>query len=217
MPDLPYLSYLLPASLSAASLEDRLASRLSIHAEASGDVSRLYLDTVDWRLHQAGGVLQAKRTDRVLALIWEDRRNGKAMASCRVDHVPRRPAELPAGWLREQIAPVVDGQVLLPLLRTHSRPRLLRVLDTDRNTLARLRLETAHCEDGEGRPVGAPAPRLTLVPVRGHETAARQLIAMLAEEFGLVAGAPTRFDEALALVGRVPGDNSSKPDRALEP
>ena len=217
MPDLPYLSYLLPSALSAASLEDQLAARLNIQAEATGDVRRVYLDTFDWRLYRAGGVLQAKQTDRVLAMIWEDRRNGQTMASCRVTRVPGRPAELPTSGLREQITSLVEMRTLLPLAQVQGQSRLLRVLNDDQKTVVRLRIETARCRDGEGRSVGDLAPRLTLVPVKGYAKAARQLADVLEQDLALVASAPTRFDQALALLGRVPGDYSSKLNLQLDP
>lgn len=217
MPDLPYIAYLLPSSLPATSLEDQLATHLNIQAEPGCDIQRVYLDTFDWRLHRAGGVLQAKQTDKVLAVIWEDRRNGKAMASCRVTQMPSKSADLPVSGLREQIAPIVDMRALLPLARVHSQTRLLRVLNDDQKTVARLRIETARCQDGEGHPVGKLAPRLTLVPVKGYDKAARQLANLLEQDFELVVGAPTRFAQALMLLGRVPGDYSSKLDLRLDP
>lgn len=216
-PRASYAAYLLPDDLSATALEARLAARLSLEPEDGGDIQRVYLDTFDWRLHDAGGPLVAKQSDRVLGLIWEDARNGKAMASCRAARIPSRPDELPPGVLRDALAPVVEMRVLLPLARVHSRTRLLRVLDGERKTVARLRLESDSYADGEGKPSGEPTNRLTLVPVKGYARAADRVAQLLEQELGLSAGAPTRAALALERAGRTPGDYSSKLDLHLSP
>lgn len=210
-------SYLLPAPLDGEGLLARLAAHWPLQEEPAVTVERCYLDSFDWRLYRAGSRLQAKDTGRVLGLAWEDARNGKPMASCRVDAVPRWPTDIPPGVLRDAITPLLAMRALLPQARLRSRNRLWRVLNDDRKTVVRLLLEEADCLDGQGRVVGAMVPRLTLVQVKGYHKPARRLARFLSRELALPRAGRSRLEEALALQQRRPGDYSSKLDVALEP
>jgi CHAD domain-containing protein len=212
-----YASYSPPAGTQPADLQRRLNGAWRTRLESPGDVVRCYLDTFDWRIYRSGSLLVAKQSARVLGLIWEDRRHAKPLASCRVETLPRWPEDVPAGVLRDRLSPVVEMRALLPMARVRSRSWVLRVLNEDDKTVARLLLEQSECLTEGKQIIAALTPRLTLIPVKGYNKSAKRLAHFLEQDLALPLAADNRLEEALALQGRQPCDYSSKLDVQLNP
>lgn len=212
-----YPDHRLPSDLSTDDLLTELKQRLSLRVEPRQDLERSYLDSFDWRLHAGGGLLLAKRTHGDYSLIWQDKDNDKPLASVHADRLPRWPTDIPAGHLRERLSALLEMRVLLPLVVVKSNMQLWRVLNEDEKTVARLVLERPVCFDPGGHNKGELAVRLTLVPVRGYDSEADTVQQLLAQKLGLAPAAESLAVEALRLLGRAPGDYSSKLDIALQP
>ncbi len=106
-------------------------------------------------------------------------------------------------------------RILLPLVRTHSRAHLIRVLNEDQKTVVRLRVEEVQCEaEGLDEP-RTLLPRVRLLPVRGYDADLTEVARILREDFELPEAPRGLLVEALAAIGREPGDYSSKLDIRL--
>ncbi len=201
-------AYLLPEGGDAAGFIAGLVAQVSVQVASPQTLLRTYLDTVDWRLYAAGGPLLVKQLagDRY-SLIWEDAGTYKPLGSVRARRFPTHPADLPVGYLRDKLSQVVGARALLPLVRLRSRLQLVGVFDDDGHTIVRLRLESAAC----GVPGTDPSPirlvpRVTLVPARGQGLGAARMERLLIDELGLQPARRSQFEQALAAVGRRPGD-----------
>lgn len=198
------------------------------HAERVVDDAVRFYDTFDWRLWSEGVTLDESVDDgqRLLRLVS---RVGAVLHRQPLDEDAPPPAfasALPAGSLRQWLEGVIAPRRLLPLVELRTRIATLHILDVEEKTVARVdRIEsfaTAPDAASTGAALDAPAeavplrPRIRLRPVRGYDDDFAALRRSLGE---LRLDAPRRglFDEAVAAVGRVPGDDPTKVRLDLDP
>ncbi|MEJ2576597.1 MAG: CHAD domain-containing protein [Gammaproteobacteria bacterium] len=212
-----YSGYLLPPGFRVKRLVDRLSRAFRAEPGGESKLTRLFLDSFDWRLWQGGVVLSSKRTAGEAALLLQRRDDARTLTSARTTRVPAWPADIPPGELRERVAALVEMRVLLPLVSIDSTARVLRVLNDDDKTVVRLRVEEMACHaEGLDEPRSL-LTRLVLVPVRGYAAELRAVERFLAADLELPRAPSTLLDEALVAVGREPCDYSSKIDVPLKP
>jgi CHAD domain-containing protein len=198
----------------------------------SVSLRRLWLDTFDWRLYRAGLTLEqiSSRTATELVLTGRD---GAVLAA---HHVARQPHEngrrengrrgggratwpggldaLPAGPLRDHLAPVVGVRALLPVARAVSSVHDSRVLNSDEKTIARVSVDRMSVS--YPAPATVP-PRLAVTALRGYQPQARRLTDLLAAGSEVTDVSQSGLEAALAAAGRRPGDYSSKINVHLAP
>jgi CHAD domain-containing protein len=204
-------------SMLARRIATALEPRFSIVREARRLERQVWLDTFDWRLHSAGLVLRQRnlangRAARSAGANGSGRPGELVLTTAAGDQVasaslmaPRWPALLgaiPPGPLRDQLGPVAGVRALLPLARADGTLTLLRVLDGEQKTIARIRLEVASLTQPAGRRLPA---RLVLTPVRGYQSETGRAARLLA-----AGGFEPSYGSVLAAVlagtGRQPGD-----------
>src|SRR6476661_6361216 len=188
--------YLLPEGVGVPEAQAVLAAHLELDGGSARSVERTYFDTFDGRLHAAGLRLVHERGRLLL-------RDAAGSERAALDH-PKRPRrltvdDLPAGRLREQLAPVVEVRALTPVARTRSRMLDLRVLDDQAKTVVRLEVEAASAR-ANGRPVPLP-PRLRVTGVRGYDKALARVQRTLAGDAALGAAPEPLSDAAIRAAG----------------
>ena len=114
---------------------------------------------------------------------------------------------LPAGPLRDRLAPVLEERALLPVARVRSRTVPAAVLNADEKTVVRLALEQPAVGDS------ALPPRLLVEPVRGYDRDFERVVARLR----LAPAETTLYDAAVTAAGGRPEGVQSKVRVALEP
>ncbi|MFM1892587.1 MAG: hypothetical protein RLZ44_1664 [Pseudomonadota bacterium] len=205
-----YPGFLLPPNFTLRRLTDRLGKAVPLLEDEQQQIERLYLDTFDWRLHDGGVVLFEKRVGRDAALWLQDLAEEHTLTSVRCDRTPAWPADIPAGELQQRVGKLAAMRILLPLVRVRSRAHLLRVLNEDQKTVVRLRVEEVRCDaQGLDEP-RALLPRVRLIPVRGYAEESAAVARLLREDLELPEAPRALLEEALAAIGRHPGDYSSK-------
>jgi CHAD domain-containing protein len=181
---------------------DRLASAVSSSGliaedQGQGEARRTYYDTFDGRL-RAGGK----------PAVYEDGRLAMDGVSMGVEHPPERmlAAELAPGRFRDALAPLIDVRALLPLAELQIRERRLRILDSERKTVVRARIESPSlAESGE-----ALRARVRLAALRGYDSELERVRNALERELGLLSAPLSLLDEAVTALGGHPGGVSSK-------
>lgn len=207
--------YLLPDGLRLGAAREALAAQTGLLEDGSRSrVERVFYDTFDGRLHAAG--LALVHADGRLSLMGTD---GYAeRASAPFEHARDRifTGDLPAGRLREQVAPLVDVRALTPIARTRSQMLGLRMLNGDDKTIARLIVESCTAQ-GPGRGLTKLHSRVHVLAVRGYENAAERLKQQLETQVGLVKAPAPLHDEAVAVAGGTPGGLPATLDLPLRP
>jgi CHAD domain-containing protein len=172
-------------------VRQRIATALQPSFTVAGQASRadrqVWLDTFDRRLQTAGLVLRQVTTRRSAELVLTDWAGAPLAAQpLRAPRWPRLIDVIPAGPLRDRLAPVVGIRALLPVARADGTLTGLRVLDGERKTVARVTVTAGALT----APVAGPLPaRLAIAPVRGYDSAADQAGRLLTAA-GLAVPAP---------------------------
>lgn len=200
--------YLFGAGADASQVAAVLSARYDVHVD-TGDPHRVtFVDTADWRLHERGLSLGDARRRSSGRLRLTDRAAVLATAPSPAGRWPRLVSTLPRSELRERIAPAVGIRALLPLAEVGVRSLDFRLLDPERKTRVRVRVD-------QQRLVGTrPAPlplRVVVSPLRGYERDARRAADILAES---LPPGPDGLDGATAAVlaaGLTPGESPIAP------
>jgi CHAD domain-containing protein len=192
----------------AATSDDQLGW---VHGGAARTIRRTWLDTFDWRLYRAGLTLQQITRNGHAELLLTGR-DGEAMAAQQLPAAPRPrwPAlvtQLPAGTLRDAVAPAAGIRALLPIARAVSTVGELQALNADAKTIARLAVDRMAVTFPAR---AAVPPRLTLVPVRGYAGQAGKVGRAIGSLPGVSAAADSPLEAALAAAGLRPGESAGK-------
>jgi CHAD domain-containing protein len=208
----------LPDAVSAALAQ---AFTLAAEREGAGAHRRTWLDTFDWRLYRAGLMLefeQARRGGRLLL----SKADGTPQAEQPMTRWPRRPAlaeDLPDGPVRDRIGVLISPRALLPIVKAVSTATVIRLLNADGKTVARLVADhatvtaaTVPTTGAAGTAAGTTAElplRLAVTEVRGYPSQARKAASLLAGLPGVSHASQSEFIAALTALGRQPADYSS--------
>ena len=166
-----------------------------------------WLDTFDWRLHQAGLTLVHAVGSRVSDYTLTGDDGDQISGAASSVRWPALASALPPGPLRARLEPVTSIRALLPVARAVSTVRQLRALNDDLKTIAWLTVE--HMSLPGPDPASLPA-RLAVTAVRGYQSQADRIIRALTEAGGLTPAAQSPLDAVLAAAGRRPGDYTGK-------
>ncbi|MGV0745521.1 CHAD domain-containing protein [Mycolicibacterium sp. XJ870] len=190
MPLPPHRAFSTQGMATIDEVSDALRPKYTVVAEPERAVSRTWIDTFDWRLHDAGISLRFV-DDRPLTAQLPD----GTQLQCPV--TPKWPAmaeDLPPGPLHAALAPIIEPRALLPVVAVEGTVQECRVLNTDEKTVARLLIE--HSNNGVGW--------LQVQPLRGYDAEADRITRGLAAVDGFTPAVTTSYDEALAHAERKP-------------
>jgi CHAD domain-containing protein len=209
-------SFRLPGALGARQIERRLALRFSTAPPLETVETKTFHDSFDWRIHRSGGTFETTGSGSDRVSVWRDE---MGRARHRLHHAgdPGYPEDLPAGAMRDDLAAVLSMRRLLPVVRLNARVRSTSVLDDEKKTTVRLRIESGTCSLPDGGESHELEPRLRVAPVRGYGEEGAQVVDFLRTECGLLPDAAGELEHALEPLGRAPGDYTSKFRIALDP
>jgi CHAD domain-containing protein len=131
---------------------------------------------------------------------------------------PALATDLPPGPVRDAVMKLVDPRALLPVAKASTIRTVMRLLNPDGKTVARLLLDrttvtTATTETTRTtRSAAELAPRLSIAEVRGYPGQARRAAAVLAAIPGTAPATQSIAQAVLAALGRTPGDYTGKVD-----
>ena len=205
--DVPQTQLQLPDGLDASGAADRLAAHVAVVTHRAHRTDRTFWDTFDGRLHAAGLVLVSNGGRFALA------EAATYAEQAAVDHARglRRvgAVDLPAGALRDRLAPLVEMRVLTPVVRVRSRVLPINVLDDLGKVVVRLQAEEPTVVAGGDAKI-ALRPRLNVLGVRGYDDEYERVLARLTGDLDLQPVTELLHDEAAVAIGAIPGGTSSK-------
>jgi CHAD domain-containing protein len=134
---------------------------------------------------------------------------------------PQPATALAGGPVGVRIAGLVAPRALIPIVTTSTLTTAYRLMNEDGKTVAKLLIERPSLvspQPGQGagprQPVPLP-PRLTIAEVRGYQGQARRATRLVAAVPGVMPATAPLSADALAALGRRPGDYSNKVDAAI--
>lgn len=201
-------------------LRESLVGEIGLRPDGGETVERRLLDSFDWRVWNAGAVLEHDTTADTGGLVW--RRRATAREPARImgrqpsPAVPSRTTDLVDGPVRRLVEPVLQMRALLPRAVMRLERERFSLLDDEHKTVARAAIEhftvTGHADEGD-IDLGW---RVAVTGVRGYDHALGRLIERLEHASGLAE----RHDvdrAAFEAAGVRPGDYSSKFGVAIAP
>jgi CHAD domain-containing protein len=168
-----------------------------------------YLDTFDWRIHQAGSRLTLESEGARQTLQWAPRRHERPYV-LPVDGDGRFVRHLPDGFLRSQLEPILEVRALLPLGSTRVARRSGRLVDPEGNTTVHLWFESTVPLAEDGSPDGSPKTTVRIEQIPAIEHVYRSTVERLQSSGAVMDGHTDDLLDAAAARGRVPGDYTSK-------
>ena len=205
---------LLPDEMTLRGAGEAIAARMQIEDGVTCERDRIYYDTFDGLVRDAG--LTLMHADGTLSLASQD--SGVVVASLPL-RAPTKPLfarDLPPGPLRETLLPITDVRALLALVHLHTHERLLSVIDGERKTVVRLALEETSLVATNGADA-ALRPRLRITGIRGYDKQLGQVQQELVAELGFKPADQPLVDEAIRATGGVPGGLPTKVEMPLRP
>ena len=206
----------LPEDL-APDLEAFLESRFDVLWEAQRPRRVTLYDTFDWRLHNAGTLLQVTASRRGVRWSWRAL-DGGLRQQVWEPSTPGLLADVEDAGLRQELDPIVAMRRLLPWVEVSLEERLCRILDDETKTRVRLFWSHGHAQACETAAAVRTLPAtLRLQGLRGYD----KDFDALAEALTAFGCTPTEDDllhRALVAAGaeRRPGDYTSKPQLRFE-
>ncbi len=213
-----YSEFVVPDGIHLEDVRTKLLETERCEIDGVHQISRTYLDSFDWRLYQAGGLLEeqgGEAGERVL--MWRDCSASQALDSTLVAKTPGLIGDLPLGPLRDRVAPALAMRTLLPMVRAISSIETLRVLDDQEKTVVRVEVETNRFASPDGKREGALSARVRVMPVRGYPKPLSRVQEFFERHLGLPLTQVNVLLEALEASGRRPLDYSSKLNYKLDP
>jgi CHAD domain-containing protein len=207
--DVATVSYALPTGVDPSGLLAYLDKRFPVIAEPEASRSYTVLDTADRRLRAAGIDLDLETGRGGPHLVLREQ-GGRAPLVVEVRRLRRNRyllRDLPAGQLRERLGPIVEMRALLPLATVKVGAQLVRVLNADDKTVARVSLATPVALVGSGDAGSVPlTPRVDVSGVLGYPKPLGRVTAAVRRgpKGGLVDDPISVADEAIAANGGDP-------------
>ncbi len=195
-----------------------VTERSTIDVTPTVPVHRTYLDSADWRVYEAGWLLEVDEeqhptgSDSGVTLTLRGRDSGAVESVVAAPELPSFASDLPSTPIWARVAAAVEGRRLLPQVEIEARLQRLAVVDDEQKTTARVLLER-YLIGGRG-PSGHHLVRVVTVnPVRGYDKVATRVAASLGGA-GLTTVDEPILTLALRLLGR--SEPGSKPGAAVE-
>ena len=200
--------YLLPDGMTAAAASRALAERLTLRGGSSRVCVRAFYDTFDGLLHAED--LSAVWEAGQLALVESGGERVVARAVIAKPAGPLFARDFEGGALGDALKTLIDVRALLPIVEIQCRERALDVLDDQRKTVVRLRVQQPVLGRRRLR------PRVQLSPVRGYDKALARVGRTLSAELRFESAARSLVDDAVLALGEKPGGTPAKVRVALQ-
>ncbi len=205
------LKFNLPEGHDEKQFIRQLADQYTLKKEPAVAERFTIYDTFDWRLFNKSLILHSSGNKLFLRKLTKS----EILHSVEFSRTPAFIWDLPAGELKDKLAPIIKMRALLRLVEVQSRSTPYRILNPDEKTVARLVFE--EIRPPRKRSIAALANHLWLKPVKGYPKYARTL-ANSFKETGLTIGTEKEFFfNALASADKKPGSYSAKVNIQLDP
>lgn len=209
---------------AAAAALDLLRSMFALEDGGRLQENLFFLETFDWRLHRADFLLSATKTTEGYGLSLDQGRGERPLRAT-VSVLPGFSTDLPE-IIRPALARLMAMRRLLPIIGVRRQIQEAKWLDDEEKTIVRLQVEQTEVISGEGaltnkkvenRTLGLLPGRLRVRSVVGYDEEFERLSSYLQKRILWKPIDKSLFEEALAVVGRVPRDYSSKVRIPLKP
>lgn len=184
-----------------------------IQADPLQQVARIYYDTFDWLLFQAGSALEQEVVAGLSWLRWFAKDDSQHYFRLQSENVPRFPSEFADGTYQKQLSSITNVRAVLPQIHSSLQRQKFRYLNQEGKTTLRLTLESITVHTSKNKPEFHELPlRLQIAKVKGYDKTYTKVIQRIEKETELSAQATEEsvFEESLRELEITPQKYSSK-------
>ena len=195
------LHFELPDSLTAIKFLKKLNKKIDFEISAQQYTIKTFYDSFDWRLYNADIVCELNQSKSASHVSLINRKTGKVLALERRQDVPHFCEQFQDGQLKTQLSSILEMRALLPLSQLPLQVYCLNVLNKDKKTILRIKLEAYE----------SLANQISLQPLRGYNKATQKVSSLLQNTLEYQPTIPgSTLNHALRAQGRKPKDYSSR-------
>ncbi|MCP4285000.1 MAG: CHAD domain-containing protein [Gammaproteobacteria bacterium] len=169
-----------PENLTLQDLKNWLLERRPVAEREPVDIQRVYFDTFDWRLFNAGSVLEISSEKPGYMLTWRALGSGKLLAQSSLRQIPHLANDFVAPGLRLRMKEILGGRALMPKVSVNSNTRELRIINNENKTLMRIEVRQDRAIVPQSAKFFALPDAIYLFPLRGFESVYKETTNLIA-------------------------------------
>ena len=216
MSDLKF-EYRIGKSVSLDRVKEILRDDLNLVEASTDSVEITYMDSFDWRIYSASGVIESENKNSSILLSWRTLNSHDYICSVEANNKIDFAGNLPDGEMRKRLSKTLKNRALLPQVVLRAIRHHWVKLDKEQKTVLRVVLEHYHLWDKEKDSFHKLENRIRLIPVRGYQRVINQADKILRNTTGVELLDTDIYLSALKAQGRKPGDYKPKAIIALSP
>lgn len=202
------LQFKLPEHLTVKKILKKLSKKLDFSITSQHYTIKTFYDSFDWRLYNADLVCEYNQSKSTSQISLINKMTGECLALENLAKPPQFSGQCPEGLLKTHLSALLEMRALLPLSQLPYQEYHLNILNKDRKTILRIKLEEYE----------SLATYISLQPLKGYDKAAEKISIILQETLELKPATPNSvLNNALKCQGRKANDYSSKLSIKLAP
>ena len=211
------MSFVIPVGTKISEIRKTLFTFLHCEELHTHVLQRTYLDSFDWRIYSADGVIEEESGTSGLTLRWRNIESNTIYGNTSINNKIRFAWDLPDCNLRKRLEPILGIRALSPLLRMDCKVHGLIVLNKEKKTVTRLSIE-------ENRILGSAKSKSRKLPailyvesVKGYGTVFKEVLQIINQQLALKVDDQGMVRRAMAAVDLQPAAYSSNLNLKLSP
>ena len=209
--------YAAPDKLSMKKLGVLLSDGFKVKIETVDNLSRVYLDTFDWRLFRSGMVLEVEGRGGLCLLTWRELGSGWVFLSRTLRRLPKSAADFSNAGMQFRLKEVLGRRALLAHATLTGSTKRLLLLNEDEKILMRVELRRDQVISPINHAYRSLGTAVYLFPYRGYEKLFSDRLRRIAEDSKLSPIAEDPLVSAMNALDIIPGEYSGRPDFLLDP
>ena len=201
------LYFELPEHMAAGKFLSKLSKKIDFQIASEQYAIKTFYDSFDWRLYNSDILCELNQSKTASHISLIDRNTGECLALENQQDVPSFSNQFQEGRLKTKLDSLLEMRALLPLCHLPHQIYQINVLNKDKKTIVRIKLE-------EYEDLGS---RISLQALKGYEKAVARVSLLLEKSLELALTQNSILNSALKLQGRKAKDYSSKLSIKLDP
>lgn len=199
----------LPENLSVTKFLKKLNKKLDFEIATQQYTIKTFYDSFDWRLYRTDTLCELNQSKSTSHISLIDKNTGECLAlEEQQEETPRFSGQFREGHLKTRLTALIEMRALLPLTQIPHQAYRLNILNKDRKTVLRIKLDEYE----------SLANYISLQPLKGYDKAAERVSTFLHKSLQLQPATPCSIlNKALKQQGRKANDYSSRLSIKLDP
>ena len=195
------LHFELPEKLTVEKFLKKLNQNLDFEIASQQYTIKTFYDTFDWRLYGAERICELNQSKSASSVSLINSNSGLCLAVEACQNPPKFSGQCAEGRLKTQLTELIEMRALLPLAQLPHQVYRLNILNKDRKTILRIKLDEYETLENH----------LSLQPLKGYAMAVIKVSAILQKSLKIKSTSPCAvLNKALKQQGRKANDYSSK-------